>query len=314
LRAEDLTVVIPTSGRWEILKRTLAALADQTESGFETIVVGDGIEQQTPASVQAARLIVQQQAGPGVARNLGARESRRELVLFLGDDIVPTPALVGSHLDRHRREPAPEVAVLGHVEWHPDVERSRLLRWLEWSGAQFDYRQLAREGGDEAGFGRFYSCNVSLKRKFFLDSGGFDPDFRFDYEDLDLGWRLDQRGMRLRYEPRAVGQHLHRYDWPSIERRYASRARAELLMMSKHDWFSPWFYNQVSWHAQQRGVSRVWPFVVDFVPERSGRLRRFVEAKADRRYQQRLAPVFLKAWREARAAKTLGEPSPLTPR
>jgi SAM-dependent methyltransferase len=259
--------------------------------------VCDGTDQRAPAAVRdQARVLVQEQAGPGAARNRAARASERPLLLLLGDDMIPEPQLVERHLARHTRDPAPEVAILGHVRWHPEVAESRLARWLEWSGAQFDYRALAREGGEEAGFGRFYSCNVSLKRSLFLDAGGFDPDFWFDYEDLDLAWRLHQRGMRLLYEPGAVALHLHRHDLASLDRRYASRARGERTMAGKHEWFSPWFHHRITAHAGAPPVSRAWPYLVDAVPEGFTSLRARAEAKADRWYHQRLAVPFLSAW------------------
>ena len=65
------------------------------------------------------------------------------------------------HLDAHVRHPDQSSAVLGHVDWHPEVPRNAVVRWLEWSGTQFDYPNIA---GTDAGWGRFYSCNVSLKR------------------------------------------------------------------------------------------------------------------------------------------------------
>jgi GT2 family glycosyltransferase/2-polyprenyl-3-methyl-5-hydroxy-6-metoxy-1,4-benzoquinol methylase len=308
VRTAELTVAIPTHDRWEILERTLRALAAQTAQGFETIVVVDGAGGSRPAwlaELDGIRVLEQERAGPGVARNLAARASQRPLLLFLGDDMIPAPDLIERHVARHAGEPASEVAVLGHVRWHPEVAGRRLERWLDWSGAQFDYRQLEREPGPEAGFGRFYSCNVSLKRALFEEAGGFDPGFRFDYEDLDLGWRLHQRGMRLIYEPRAVAHHLHAHDWEDIERRYESRARAERLMVTKHDWFSPWFYERIRSHADHRPVSRGWPYLVDLVPPRARVLRRVAEQRADRWYHQRLARPFLRAWEGERELEEL---------
>jgi GT2 family glycosyltransferase len=290
----DLSVVIPTRDRWPILARTLAALEAQSVRGFETIVVVDGMDQQPPDVV--ARVVVKEHGGPGAARNLGATTSDRPLVLLLGDDMIPTPDLVAGHLARHNAEPAPEVAVLGHVDWHPEVPRSRLLRWIDWSGTQFDFRNIV---GAEAGFGRFYSCNVSLKRSFFLDAGGFDEDFVFDYEDLDCGWRLGERGMRLLYQPDARAFHLHEYDWPRLVRRWESRAGAEQLMAAKHSWFEPWFEARIRAAQHDARVSKVWPLVVDLVPTRLTRLRRGAEARAGRWYLQQLAPAFLDAWAKA---------------
>jgi GT2 family glycosyltransferase len=307
VRAEELAIVVPTRDRWRILARTLDALRAQTALGFETIVVVDGDDQRCPWAIAQRteiRLLSQEHAGPGMARNLAAQSTSRPLLLFLGDDMIPTPTLVARHLERHAREPAPTVAVLGHVDWHPEVAKDRLLRWLEWSGSQFDYRALKRQPSDEAGFGRFYSCNLTLKRDLFIAAGGFDPDFRFDYEDLDLGWRLDQRGMRLVYEPSAVVHHLHRYRWPEIVGRYQSRARAERLMAAKHSWFKPWFYERISTYANEAPTSRIWPLLVDRVPEALSPLRTRLEIRADRWYHQQLAVPFLEAWNAAEPRAT----------
>jgi GT2 family glycosyltransferase len=303
--AADLSVVIPTRDRWAILARTLDALGAQTARGFETILAVDGEDQRIPEEVHSrpgTRVLTGPRGGPGLARNRGVQAAERPVILFLGDDMVPTPALVARHLDHHRREPGPELAVLGHVEWHPEVADDRLLRWLDWSGSQFDYRSLAASPPGDAGFGRFYASNVSLKRAAFLGAGGFDPDFgTADYEDLDLGWRLYERGMRLRYEPGALAYHLHDYGWTEIERRYSNRARAERLMLSKHDWFEPWFYNRIRFYASKPRVARLWPLLADRVVHRTGPASAWTRERADRWYHQRLAPAFLSAWEDARA-------------
>jgi GT2 family glycosyltransferase len=308
LSAADLAIVIPTRARWDILRRTLAALDGQTEQGFETIVVVDG-EDQEPPDLPKARVLRQPHAGPGVARNRGVDATDRRLVLFIGDDMVPKPDFVARHLARHRAHPEREAGVLGRVEWHPSVRRDRLHRWLDWSDALFHYRWLDAQGAEEAGWERFYSCNVSLKREFFLAAGGFDPDFVFDYEDLDFGWRLGQDGLRLFYEPAAITQHLHAYDWSAIQRRYESHASGEWLMMTKHDWFRPWFHGQMEAAVREPPASRLWALGVDFIPERAGRVRRGFERRADRHYRQRLAPAFLSAWARVAAAEETRRPA-----
>lgn len=295
LSGADLSIIIPTRDRWPVLSQTLAALKAQSMQGFETVVVVDGSDQRVP-DLPGVRIAQQERAGPGAARTRGVGLSQRRLVLLIGDDMVPRPDFVARHLACHRREPGDEVAVLGRIVWHPSVPRNRLHRWLEWSGALFDYRLLDRQGDREPGWTRFYSSNVSLKRELFVSAGGFDPDFLFDYEDLDFGWRLGQHGMRLVYEPAAVVEHLHPYDWAAVQHRYESRAGAERLMMSKHDWFAPWFHDQLEAAQREPRASRLWALAVDWVPERATGLRRKVERRADRHYRQRLAPPFMAAW------------------
>jgi GT2 family glycosyltransferase/2-polyprenyl-3-methyl-5-hydroxy-6-metoxy-1,4-benzoquinol methylase len=291
-RAADLTVIIPTRERWDILERTLDGLRQQTTQGFEIVVVVDGTDQQPPA-LDGVRTIVQERGGPGAARNRGASLTDRRLLLFLGDDMIPTPKLVERHLQVHARHPDRVDVCLGHVEWHPDVAGDRLARWMDWSGAQFDHRSIE---GDDAGWGRFYSCNVSLKRSLFVDAGGFDEDFTFDYEDLDMAWRLHQQGLRLWYEPGALVHHLHAYDWERLHRRYQSKARGERLMAAKHDWFEPWFAARISDAARHPRVPSVWSRVVDRVPAQIPAAQRAARARADRWYQQQLAPTFLAEW------------------
>jgi 2-polyprenyl-3-methyl-5-hydroxy-6-metoxy-1,4-benzoquinol methylase len=236
---------------------------------------------------------VQAHAGPGAARNRGARSTDRALVLFLGDDIVPGQALVEHHLRRHCEWPAGEEAVLGHIDWHPESRGGRILRWLDWSHTQFDF------GSDDdgvAGFGRFVSSNVSLKRELFLAAGGFDEDFGYYYEDLECAYRLDDHGMVLRYEPRAVAEHLHHYDLETVVRRFEGVASGEWALARKRADFRPFFLGRVRAATSRPPVSPAWPVLADRVPERLGRLRRRARDRANAWYYQQIGPRFLNSW------------------
>ncbi len=290
--AADVAVVIPTRDRWPILARTLDGLRRQSAGGFETVVVVDGTDQAVP-DLGAVTVVVKEQGGPGAARNAGARATDRPIVLFLGDDMLPAADLVARHVHRHNANREETAAVLGHVDWHEEVAANRIARWLDWSSTQFDYRSIA---GEDAGFGRFYSCNVSLKRRFFLSAGGFDESFTYYYEDLDCGYRLGQKGMQLHYEPAARTAHLHRYDWDSLERRFRGVAIGEHHMAAVHPWFSPFFLDRVRAAVAESPPSRMWPAVVDRVPGSLGAVRAAAERRANRSYYARLAAPFLSGW------------------
>lgn len=297
LTAADLAVVIPTRDRWDILGLTLASLANQTVSGFETIVVVDGMDQ-TPPPLDANRVLVERRAGPAAARNAGVRATERSVVIFLGDDTIPAPDLVQSHLATHRRHPQPEAAAVGFVGWHRSVEPNRINRWLEWSGTQSWYTSLSDEHEQEVSHWYFYTSNLSVKRCFIQESGGFDEDFPFAaFEDLECGLRLSHLGLRLYYEPAAVCHHLHAYDWPSLERRFATMALSERLMVDKHPELDAGCLGRM----KAARVGRVLPLerFVDIVPAGWKRLDRFVRRHADRSYHRRLAPVYLDAWDRA---------------
>ncbi|MHB1784812.1 MAG: glycosyltransferase family 2 protein, partial [Acidimicrobiales bacterium] len=319
LGAGDLAVVIPTVGRWDILERTLGGLRAQSAPGFEVIVVSDGAGPPPSGLTQAggARFITQRGAGPGAARNRGVSETDRGLVLFLGDDMVPDPGLVGAHLATHGRHPGLDVAVLGRVDWHPEVAGNRLNQWLDTSGTQFDYANIERERARagsvdyDVGFGRFYSCNVSLKRSLFDSVGGFDESFIFYYEDLDLGWRLSDEGLRLLYAPEALTLHLHAYDWAGIENRFRGIALGEKLMARAHPSFEPFFFQRITAAAPHRSLPQPlsgWAERLigaasarasERIPSQRPGLIARAQARTDTAYHRRLARPFLQAWSSA---------------
>jgi GT2 family glycosyltransferase len=254
-RAGDLVVIIPTRDRSDILRRTLDRLGEQSVSGFRTLVVVDGIDQSPPATPPGVAVRQVEHGGPGSARNAGVAATTEPLLLFLGDDMIPTRQLVEHHLDRHNREGGPTVAVLGRVDWHPEVRRTALLDWIDRARMQFDYGGIV---GDDAGWGRFYSCNVSLPRDLFSRAGGFDPAFTYYYEDLDLAYRLRDEGMSLRYEPAALAEHLHSYDEASFERRLRGVAKGEYLLTRRRPEFSPFFVNAFRAAEGQRRPADRW--------------------------------------------------------
>src|SRR2546421_4005328 len=100
LTAADLSIVIPTRERWEILAATLAALEAQTVERFETIVVVDGSDQQIP-ELPEERVLQQEHTGPRAARNRGVRATERRPVLFTRDHMLPRPGLAARHLALH---------------------------------------------------------------------------------------------------------------------------------------------------------------------------------------------------------------------
>ncbi|HEV3000588.1 MAG TPA: glycosyltransferase family 2 protein [Solirubrobacteraceae bacterium] len=300
-----LSIVIPTYRRPEALARTLAALERQTAGPFEVLVVDDPVEDD-PAAVAAVvaaerrpfavRHLHRSARGVSAARNAGWRAARAPLVLFLGDDVVASPRLVAEHVEWHARRGGPRVGVLGHVRWAGELRVTPFMRWLD-RGIQFDYSGLT---GDQATPFNLYTANVSLPRELIAAAGGFDEErFPFLYEDLDLGYRLGELGLRLLYNRRAVGEHLHPTTIAEWERRMASTAPAERRWVELHPELPAYFHDKLAGAAAERrslGWGR--PLLRWLGPD-GGPVGRRAWASADRYYLQRLAPGFLAAWEDA---------------
>ncbi|MDQ3849116.1 MAG: glycosyltransferase [Actinomycetota bacterium] len=243
----ELSVIIPTRNRVDVLRETLARLVDQeTELAFEVLVVDDG---STDATVVTARsfaehapvpitVLEQPARGPAAARNRGLAAARGRTCLFIGDDTWPRPDLVERHGQLHRRRREPRTALLGHVTWARESRPSPFMVWLN-SGVQFDFGQIA-DPEDVRG-SCFYTANVSVKRSFLLAHGGFDEAFvDAAFEDIELGLRLERAGMRLVYDAAAVVEHFHPYDLPSSLRRMRGLGRNVVLLHERvPDWPLP---------------------------------------------------------------------------
>jgi glycosyltransferase involved in cell wall biosynthesis len=212
----SLTVVIPTYNRARILEKALRAYQAQTDPGVitELIVVDDGSTDDTESMVRSVaakspfplRYLRRANNGPAAARNVGIREARGHLILFTDDDIIPSPNVVVEHLACHAAKPGIAEAILGHVAWAPEVNATPFMAWYGSDGPLFAYGHF--KPFQELSFSYFYSCNLSLKVEFLRQNGLFDEDFRTAaYEDVELGYRLSKRGLRLFYNPGALTYH-----------------------------------------------------------------------------------------------------------
>ena len=74
MSAADLDVVIATRERWGVLERTLSALRGQTVTGFRTIIVCDGTDQDVPPRLRRSVVSV---PGPGAGRAGGGPQPWR---------------------------------------------------------------------------------------------------------------------------------------------------------------------------------------------------------------------------------------------
>ena len=86
----NISVVIPTYNRVELLKRSIDSVINQTIKPFEIIIVDDGSNDGTEAMVKknydSLKLIKQKNKGVSAARNSGIKASSGEWICFLDSD------------------------------------------------------------------------------------------------------------------------------------------------------------------------------------------------------------------------------------
>ena len=204
-----VSVILPTYNRLDRLQRVLTALENQAfpRDQFEVIVVSDGSTDGTRDYMQALAsplmitFVEQANQGVAVARNTGLNRATGDLVVFIDDDVVPSPQLIDEHVKCHA---ADNVIVLGPMLTPPDFAMKPWVRW-EQSMLMKQYDDMLR-GRWTPTARQFYTGNTSLARRHVLDAGGFDPKFR-RAEDVELAYRLAERGLRFIFNANAVGWH-----------------------------------------------------------------------------------------------------------
>jgi glycosyltransferase involved in cell wall biosynthesis len=225
-----LSIIIPTKNRAKVLVESIKRFG---EMDGEIIVVDDGsdlnnwkIEKTEAGNNPKVKLIKNKGCGPAAARNTGMDVAKGEVLVFLNDDTRVKKDyfkhVVEFHKDREKTE-----ALVGPMRTSKEVlVASKTTRWLEKNkNINFNYKDF--EDGQEIPSYYFWTCNLSVKRKFFVDS-----DLRFNqkftmaaWEDIEMGYRCFGAGLRLFFDKHIECEHYHAYEWEDIWRRFYNHGR-----------------------------------------------------------------------------------------
>lgn len=202
----DVTVVVPVRNNTSGLIRLVAALR-----GLRVVIVDDGSA--TPVATDDFALMHcdvrvlrhPRSKGPAAARNTGLAACDTDFVAFLDSDVVPRrgwlEALLGHFCDPAVALVAPRIVAL-----HPSdsvVARYEAVR----SSLDLGLREAPVVPYGTVSY--VPSAAIICRRSTLIELGGFDESLTSG-EDVDLCWRLNEAGARLRYEPIATVAHDHR--------------------------------------------------------------------------------------------------------
>jgi glycosyltransferase involved in cell wall biosynthesis len=237
---ESISVILPTFNRADVLERTLRSYIDQAGvDSAEIVVIDDGSTDATQDILRRiaraeVRILHQENRGPAAARNAGLRVAQGDYVMFAGDDVIPTQHLLKEHLLTHRVHGSRSTAVLGNITWSHEQSITPFMRWLEQEGMQFDYSRIIDPLNVPVEM--FYTSNLSLRRDFLMEGDLFDERFTAAcWEDIDLGMRLRNRGLKIVYNPRASAFHLHSTDFVRFAGRTRRAGYFHALFIEKHN-------------------------------------------------------------------------------
>jgi GT2 family glycosyltransferase len=150
--------------------------------------------------------------------NRGADAATGDILIFLNNDVRVDAGWIAPILDRFRSD-----AGIGVVQ--PKLRSHERPNEFEYAGAAggfldahgfpfcrgrvFDTVETDQGQYDQAG-PIFWASGAAfcVRAEVFREAGGFDEDFEFHMEEIDLCWRIQQLGHSVWYEPNSVVYHL----------------------------------------------------------------------------------------------------------
>lgn len=218
-----VSVIIVTWNALHHLKTFLPSVVESNYSELE-IVIADNAStdgsadwvKQTYPKIKVATL--DRNYGYCGGNNRGANAATGDILIFLNNDVKVYPDWITPIVARFRSDAG--IAVI-----QPKLRSYEHPTHFEYAGAAggfldkhgypfcrgrlFDTVEPDTGQYDEAS-PIFWASGAAMcvKRDVFFTAGGFDEDFEFHMEEIDLCWRIQSLGHSIWYEPKSVVYHL----------------------------------------------------------------------------------------------------------
>ncbi|MCJ0699745.1 glycosyltransferase [Frigoribacterium faeni] len=189
---------------------------DWPKERLEIIVVENGSGDDSAARIREAHrdiMLVKSKKNLGFTggSNLGVAKSSGEFVAFLNNDARPDAAWVRAAVQTFHQGRDIAAVASKVLDWE-----GRKIDFVDsavsWFGMGHKPHYLEPDDGshDEARdilFGT--GAALFVRAEVFEQVGGFDERLFMFYDDVDLGWRLNLLGWRVRYQPASLAYHKH---------------------------------------------------------------------------------------------------------
>ncbi|MCC6138673.1 MAG: glycosyltransferase family 2 protein [Bdellovibrionaceae bacterium] len=234
-----VSVVIPAYNNGRYVLNTLRHLNEQTEDplNYEVIVVDDGSSDETSELILQTyksykfpftyiyyprfkkRSMGDSQFRAGLARNLGVKWARSELLAFLDADIIVPPHYIKDLLRLHTthdvvqwRRDYLKQDVPSFTIRYSDIQKTKNCFIPEGGYWEQFYQDAAAQSWPELKDYWKYTCTygLSMPKKLFKEVGWFRKTYCFyGFEDTDLGLQLMRQGAKFYFHDVSVFHLFH---------------------------------------------------------------------------------------------------------
>jgi glycosyltransferase involved in cell wall biosynthesis len=201
-----IAVIIPVFNSSQLLGETLLAVRSSTRVPDELIVIDDGSNDGSAHTAErfGARVVrMSQNVGPAACRNYAALLSQSEILVFLDCDTC----VHEDTIERMERRLAADASLTAVIGSYDDTPRH--------PGICSQYRNLAHcyvhRSANRAAL-TFWSGCGAVRRAWFFAVDGFDERYRKpSIEDIELGYRMSDRGARILLDSEICVTHTKRW-------------------------------------------------------------------------------------------------------
>ncbi|MDB6108906.1 MAG: glycosyl transferase family 2 [Pedosphaera sp.] len=228
-RYPKVSVVVATYEGGRTLRACLDSLERLNYPDYEVILVDDGSTDDTTRIALAHPKMRfyrhPQNLGLSVARNTGIAAATGEIVAFTDSDCRADEDwlyyVVSDLLDS-------DFSGIGGHNLPPPEDSSVAAAVLVSPGGPAHVMLTDRQAEHVPG------CNMAFYKWALEDIHYFDPIFRTAGDDVDLCWRLQQRGCKIGFSPAGFVWHYRRSTIPAYLKQQSGYGQSEALLVQKH--------------------------------------------------------------------------------
>ena len=199
----EISIVIPMYNAGKIIENVLQSLENQTDKNFEIIIVDDV---STDDSVEIVKkhslepIILPKNGGPSRARNVGVKNAKADVILFMDTDVILCPDVIEKLIEMFKDQSINVVAGINDTKNH----YNNFISDYENLYISYMYHNLVNFASG------FYTCFTVIRKNVFNNVGGFNENIRMS-EDTEFGHRLLRKGYKINLNKKIVFSHIKEY-------------------------------------------------------------------------------------------------------
>ena len=258
-RYPKVSVIVCAYNGERTVDSCLASLETLNYPNYEVIVVNDGSNDRTKEISERykyVRLINQANQGLSAARNVGLRAATGDIIAYTDCDCMVDPDWLMHLVARFLTS---DFGAVGGPNL-PPPDNSMVANCVAVSPGAPAHVLLDDEIAEH-----IPGCNMAFRREALEAIDGFDPLFRAAGDDVDVCWRLQNKGYKIGFSAAAVVWHFRRNTVRDYVKQQEGYGKAEALLYFKH----PTRFNVL---GQSRWFGRIYGDLSSFVLTRQPRI------------------------------------------